>query len=459
MKKEDSKSVFVCQSCGHVSAKWLGCCPGCGAWHTFSEEKKGGDAGGRGWKRESLDEIGHIPLSDVKLEEGIERIGTDVSEMDRVLGGGLVPGGLVLLGGEPGIGKSTLLLQLLALLAEKGHRVLYVSGEESAAQIKMRAERLGSISRDLIVACEVDMDRIMGIVEEVSPAVLAIDSIQTLYCKELGSSPGSVGQVREASARLMLMAKKRAMPTIIVGHVTKEGTIAGPRVLEHLVDTVLYFEGDRSHTFRLLRTVKNRFGPTHEIGVFEMSESGLRQVPNPSELFMAQRPESVPGSVVVPCMEGTRPILVEIQALVSPSHLAMPRRTAIGIENSRLALLIAVAEKHLGLTLYDRDIFINVVGGIKISEPAADLGVVLAMISSLREIPLNPSTAVFGEVGLTGEVRSVGKAELRINEASRLGLEFCIMPEVAASNLKSPENFKVLPVKRLQDAVEVLSRP
>ncbi len=405
----------------------------------------------------STDQPVPLHLIDVPSDLDESRTSVGIGEMDRVLGGGLVPGALVLLSGEPGIGKSTLLLQLLSSLAHTSKSVLYISGEESLAQIKMRSERLGKTSRGLWLVCESDLDRILDIVREHAPSVLAIDSIQTMFCRDISSAPGSIAQVREATARVMQVAKTRGIATILVGHVTKEGSIAGPKVLEHLVDTVLYFEGDRSHTFRLLRTIKNRYGPTYEIGVFEMTDRGLREVPNPSEVFLSQRPGPVPGSVIVPCMEGTRPILVEIQALVSPSHLTMPRRTSTGIDSNRLALLIAVAERHLGLALYDRDIFINVVGGLKVSEPASELGVILAIVSSLREVPLDLDTAVFGEVGLTGEVRAVERAGLRLKEATRLGLKRCIIPWPGSDRLKVPDGLEPFPVKRINEAVALIS--
>ena len=455
-RDKNTKTVYVCQSCGQTSPKWLGRCPGCGNWHTMVERPVETPAK----KDRGLLPINQsIPLHLMEVSSGADesRISVGIEEMDRVLGGGLVPGGLVLLGGEPGIGKSTLLLQVLSCLAHTLKKVLYVSGEESLAQIKMRSERLGKISEGLWVVCESDLDRVVEIVEEHAPSVLAIDSIQTMFCRDISSAPGSIAQVREATARLMQLARARGIPTVLVGHVTKEGAIAGPRVLEHLVDTVLYFEGDRSHTFRLLRTVKNRYGPTYEIGVFEMTENGLKEVPNPSEIFLSQRPKAVPGSVIVPCMEGTRPILVEIQALVSPSHLTMPRRTSTGIDSNRLALLIAVAERHLGLALYDRDIFINVVGGLKVSEPASELAVILAMISSFKEIPLDLDTAAFGEIGLTGEVRAVGRAELRLNEVARLGLKRCIIPWPGSERLKIPDSLDTIPVKRIDEAVTVMN--
>ncbi len=455
-RDKDTKTVYVCQSCGQTSAKWLGRCPGCGAWHTLVEEPVDTSVR-KGRSLFAVSRSAPLPLLEVSADVDEARIFIGMNEMDRVLGGGLVPGSLVLLAGEPGIGKSTLLLQILCRLASDQKKVLYVSGEESLAQIRMRSERLREIPESLWIVCESGLDRIIEIVEEQVPSVLAVDSIQALFCDDISSAPGSIAQVREAAARLMQLARLKGVPTILVGHVTKEGAIAGPRVLEHLVDTVLYFEGDRSHTFRLLRTVKNRYGPTYEIGVFEMTEAGLEQVPNPSEVFLGQRPKAVPGSVVVPCMEGTRPILVEIQALVSPSHLAMPRRTSTGIDSNRLALLIAVAERHLGVALYDRDIFINVAGGLKISEPASELAVIMAMVSSLREVPLDLDTAAFGEVGLTGEVRAVGRAELRLNEAARLGLKRCIIPWAGSDRLKFSDSLEILPVRRIDEAVAAMS--
>jgi DNA repair protein RadA/Sms len=455
-RDNDTKTVYVCQSCGQTSAKWLGRCPGCGAWHTLVEETVNTHVR-KGRSLFAVSQSAPIPLIEVSTDVDEARIFIEMKEMDRVLGGGLVPGSLVLLAGEPGIGKSTLLLQILCHLAFNQKKVLYVSGEESLAQIRMRSERLQKIPESLWVACEPELDRIIEIVEEQGPSFLAVDSIQTLFCSEISSAPGSIAQVREATARLMQLARLKGVPTILVGHVTKEGAIAGPRALEHLVDTVLYFEGDRSHTFRLLRTIKNRYGPTHEIGVFEMTEAGLKQVPNPSEVFLGQRPKAVAGSVVVPCMEGTRPILVEIQALVSPSHLSMPRRTSTGIDSNRLALLIAVAERHLGVALYDRDIFINVAGGLKVSEPASELAVIMAMVSSLREVPLDLDTAVFGEVGLTGEVRAVGRAELRLNEVARLGLKRCIIPWAGSDRLKVSDSLEIFPVRRIDEAVAAMS--
>ena len=448
--KRDKKPLFVCTQCGNTSSKWMGRCSGCGGWNTMVEESAdAGPAGRRGPAPEP------IPLSKVRVVEE-QRVPTGIGEMDRVLGGGLVPGALVLMAGEPGIGKSTLLLQVMLRLSPHIGPVLYVTGEESAAQIKMRAERLGfplgERGPEPMVASETSMQHIEEMVRLLRPRVLAVDSVQTIFCPGIPSAPGSVAQVRESTARLMELTKSRELSTFLVGHVTKEGVIAGPRLLEHLVDTVLYFEGERSHAFRLLRTVKNRYGPTSEIGVFEMTEKGLSQVPNPSEIFMAQRPCDKPGSVVVPCMEGSRPILAEIQALVSPSHLTMPRRTATGVDGNRLALLIAVMERHLGTALYDRDIFLNVTGGLRISEPGADLAIVMAIISSFNDRALDPEMAVIGEVGLTGEVRAVGRLDLRLKEVARLGLARCMLPASARGRVKPPRGLEGVYVESVRHA-------
>ena len=392
-------------------------------------------------------------------EEG-ERLVSGIAEMDRVLGGGIVPGSLVLIGGDPGIGKSTLILQLLSSLAARQHQVLYVTGEESVRQIRMRAGRLSIGERDIFVSTENCVEAVIDLARQLRPALLAVDSIQTVFTEEVGSAPGSVTQVREATARLLQLAKSTHLPILLVGHVTKDGAIAGPRVLEHMVDTVLYFEGDRGQVFRILRTVKNRFGSTNEIGVFEMQERGLVGVDNPSALFLAERPVNVPGSVVLPSVEGTRPILVEVQALVSRSSLGTARRTAIGADPQRLALLTAVLEKKLGVTLFDHDIFLNVAGGIRIVEPALDLGVVAALLSSFFEKPIDPATVVCGEVGLAGEVRAVGQMEMRLREAGRLGFGTFLMPESASRQLtgKGAQGMQVVPVRTVADLAEQLFR-
>ena len=381
--------------------------------------------------------------------------------MDRVLGGGIVPGSLVLIGGDPGIGKSTLILQLLASLAAQDRPTLYVTGEESVRQIRMRADRLGIHEASISVSTENCVEAIVDLALEMRPALLAVDSIQTVYSEEIGSAPGSVTQVRESTARLLHLAKANHLPILLVGHVTKDGAIAGPRVLEHMVDTVLYFEGDRGQVFRVLRTVKNRFGSTNEIGVFEMKESGLAGVDNPSALFLAERPVNVPGSVVLPSIEGTRPILVEVQALVSRSSLGTARRTAIGADPQRLALLTAVLEKKLGVSLLDQDIFLNIAGGVRIVEPALDLGVIAALLSSFFEKPIEPSTVVCGEVGLAGEVRAVGQMELRIQEADRLGFTTFLMPESSSRQLqkKTGKNIRILPVQTVAELAEQLFHP
>ena len=392
-------------------------------------------------------------------EEG-ERLVSGIAEMDRVLGGGIVPGSLVLIGGDPGIGKSTLILQLLSSLAARQHQVLYVTGEESVRQIRMRAGRLSIGERDIFVSTENCVEAVIDLARQLRPALLAVDSIQTVFTEEVGSAPGSVTQVREATARLLQLAKSTHLPILLVGHVTKDGAIAGPRVLEHMVDTVLYFEGDRGQVFRILRTVKNRFGSTNEIGVFEMQERGLVGVDNPSALFLAERPVNVPGSVVLPSVEGTRPILVEVQALVSRSSLGTARRTAIGADPQRLALLTAVLEKKLGVTLFDHDIFLNIAGGIRIVEPALDLGVVAALLSSFFEKPIDPATVVCGEVGLAGEVRAVGQMEMRLREAGRLGFGTFLMPESASRQLtgKGAQGMQVVPVRTVADLAEQLFR-
>ncbi len=455
MRKGQKNTRYVCTECGHTSTKWLGKCSSCGGWNTMVEETIASTR-----TRASTLKTNPIPLSRVRLGEE-ERISTGLEEMDRVLGGGLVPGTLVLLGGEPGIGKSTLLLQILMQLCKRKGPCLYVTGEESPEQIKMRASRIDprgtEVSERLLVVSETDLQAMEDMIQQIDPEFLAVDSVQTLYCPGVPSAPGSIAQVRESTVRIMELSKLRGMSTFLIGHVTKEGAIAGPRVLEHLVDTVLYFEGDRSHSFRLLRTVKNRYGPTNEIGVFEMTAAGLMQVPNPSEVFMAQRPKGLAGSVVVPCMEGTRPILAEIQALVSPSHLTMPRRTASGVDGNRLALLIAVMEKYLDVTLYNRDIFVKVAGGLKLSEPGADLAIVMAIISSCENKALDPDTAVIGEIGLTGEVRPVGRMDARLKEASRLGLGKCIVPESAMDRLKPPKGMKPFSIRGVHQVKEILA--
>ena len=412
------KTVFFCQNCGHEESKWLGQCPACKEWNTFVEErvsvssgegKGSGPAGGR--------DNQPVTLKSVSTDED-ERIHTRIGELDRVLGGGIVPGSLVLVGGDPGIGKSTLLLQVCQALSGMGKRILYISGEESLKQIRLRANRMGEFSENLYLLCETSLDTIRGVIEKSHPDMVVIDSIQTMYNEEVSSAPGSVSQVRESTNVFMQLAKGLNISIFIVGHVTKEGTVAGPRVLEHMVDTVLYFEGDRHASYRILRAVKNRFGSTNEIGVFEMCRQGLVEVKNPSEFMLSGKPENASGSVVACAMEGTRPVLMEIQALVCRSNFGMPRRTAAGLDYNRVNLLMAVLEKRAGLELSNYDAYVNIAGGIKMNEPAADLGIVLAIASSYRNRPIPDDMIVFGEVGLSGEVRAVTMPEQRVAEAS-----------------------------------------
>ena len=445
--------VYICSQCGYESRKWLGRCPDCGSWDSLSEQQP------KSPKRMGRKAATAQPLTQAMAEDKA-RLLTHINEMDRVLGGGIVPGSLVLIGGDPGIGKSTLILQLLASLARQDCPTLYVTGEESARQIRMRADRLAIHEPLIAVSTENCVEAIIDLALQISPSLLAVDSIQTIYSEEVGSAPGSVTQVRESTARLLNLAKANHIPILLIGHVTKDGAIAGPRVLEHMVDTVLYFEGDRGQVFRILRTVKNRFGSTNEIGVFEMKESGLAEVDNPSALFLAERPVNVPGSVVMPSVEGTRPILVEVQALVSRSSLGTARRTAIGADPQRLALLTAVLEKKLGVTLFDHDIFLNVAGGVRIVEPALDLGIIAALLSSFFERPLDPSTVLCGEVGLAGEVRAVGQMELRLREAGRLGFTTFLMPESSSKQLRKKNNdIQIVPVRTVSELAERLFGP
>jgi len=436
MAKGKNKTAFFCKECGFESPKWLGQCPGCKEWNTFVEEPVIRTASGK--ERAGTERKKPTKLSEVSVLEE-ERVLTGIGELDRVLGGGIVAGSLVLVGGDPGIGKSTLLLQMCQRLVVIGKEVLYVSGEESVKQIKMRADRLGAFENELLLLSETNLDFISESINELKPDVVIIDSIQTMYREEIGSAPGSVGQIRETTGVLMRLAKEMAVSIFVVGHVTKEGVVAGPRVLEHMVDTVLYFEGDGSASYRFLRGVKNRFGSTNEIGVFEMRGSGLVEVANPSEYMLQGKPEDEPGSVVACSMEGTRPILIEVQALVCRTNFNMPRRTAAGTDYNRVNLLIAVIEKRLGLHLGDCDAYINVAGGMRINEPALDLGIVAAMLSSYRNQALDSGTICFGEVGLVGEVRAVNMAEQRVLEAAKLGFQRCILPEVNKKQLEIPK--------------------
>ncbi|HBR17454.1 MAG: DNA repair protein RadA [Deltaproteobacteria bacterium RIFCSPLOWO2_12_FULL_43_16] len=428
-----TKSVYTCQSCGFKSPKWLGKCPDCNQWNSLVEEIAFEER--RGLQVFEGD-YSPQPITTLEARED-DRLKTGIQELDRVLGGGIVLGSATLIGGDPGIGKSTLLLQAVARLANNGIKVLYVSGEESPKQTKIRGERLGVTSENLFIYAENTMERILDSVKRLKPNVLVIDSIQTMYTQTLESSPGSVSQVRETSSQLIFNAKAIDMPIFLVGHVTKDGSIAGPRVLEHMVDTVLYFEGERGHHFRILRAVKNRYGSIMEIGVFEMRDKGLAEVINPSELFLAERPQNASGSVVVSSLEGTRPILVEIQSLVCPTIFGIPKRTVVGIDYNRVALLTAVLEKKGGLNIQNHDIFLKVTGGIRLEEPAIDLGIIASLASNFLDKPVPPKTIVFGEVGLTGEVRGISQAEPRINEAEKLGFDRCILPKDNLSKIKN----------------------
>ena len=446
------KSVFFCQNCGHEESKWLGQCPACREWNTFVEEKVTSVKAGtvRDKKEAQI-----VALSSVETDEE-ERMMTEMAELDRVLGGGIVPGSLVLVGGDPGIGKSTLLLQVCQRLAAMNKKILYISGEESLKQIKLRANRMGDFSHTLFLLCETNLDMIRGVIEQQTPDMVVIDSIQTMYNEEVGSAPGSVSQVRESTNILMQLAKGLGISIFIVGHVTKEGTVAGPRVLEHMVDTVLYFEGDRHASYRILRAVKNRFGSTNEIGVFEMQKSGLVEVENPSEFMLSGRPEHASGSVVACAMEGTRPMLMEIQALVCKSSFGMPRRTAAGLDYNRVNLLMAVLEKRAGLPLSSYDAYVNIAGGIRMNEPAADLGIVMAIASSYKNKPVSEDAIVFGEVGLSGEVRAVTMPEQRVAEAKKLGFKTCILPEVSVKGLGQVEGIEVIGVRSVNQAMNLL---
>lgn len=446
------KSVFFCQNCGHEESKWLGQCPMCKEWNTFVEEKAASVKQGAA---KVIREAELISLSSVSTNED-ERIMTGIEELDRVLGGGIVQGSLVLVGGDPGIGKSTLLLQVCQRLADMDKKILYISGEESLRQIKLRANRMGDFKDSLSLLCETNLDIIHSVIERYKPEATVIDSIQTMYSEEVGSAPGSVSQVRESTNTLMQLAKGLNISIFIVGHVTKEGTVAGPRVLEHMVDTVLYFEGDRHASYRILRGVKNRFGSTNEIGVFEMQKSGLMEVKNPSEFMLSGKPEHAPGSVVACAMEGTRPMLMEIQALVCRSNFGMPRRTAAGLDYNRVNLLMAVLEKRLGLPLSNYDAYVNIAGGIRLSEPAADLGIVMAIASSYKNKPVSEDTIVFGEVGLSGEIRAVTLPEQRVAEAKKLGFKSCIIPEVSLKAVGKISGIEVIGVKSVNQAVNFL---
>lgn len=448
-----AKNVFYCKECGFESAKWVGQCPGCKEWNTFVEEPVVKRAT-TGASKDRRIQVEPTKLSNVNCDTD-ERFSTSIGELDRVLGGGIVVGSLVLVGGDPGIGKSTLLLQMCKDLAARQKNVLYISGEESLKQIKMRASRLSNSEGDLLLLSETNLDLIEDAIKKITPNVVIIDSIQTMFREDIGSAPGSVSQVRETTHSLMQIAKGMGISIFIVGHVTKEGVVAGPRVLEHMVDTVLYFEGDNHASYRILRAVKNRFGSTNEIGVFEMRNVGLVEVTNPSEYMLQGRPEGESGSIVTCAMEGTRPIMVEVQALVCQTNFNMPRRTAAGTDYNRFNLLLAVVEKRLGLQLASCDAYINVAGGMKINEPALDMSIILAVMSSYKNRPLDGKTIAFGEVGLTGEVRSVNQAEQRVVEAMKMGYETCILPQVNKEVIEI-QGIKLIGIKTLRDLLQFL---
>lgn len=456
MAKNKTGTVFYCHNCGYESAKWMGQCPGCKEWNSMVEEKAAPGAGSlRGTGAKGTGTAKPSNLSEVSIQEE-ERMQTHMEELDRVLGGGIVPGSLTLVGGDPGIGKSTLLLQVCRHMASDGRKVLYISGEESLRQIKIRANRLGEFSDNLLLLCETNLGTVEQTIRSVHPHITIIDSIQTMYHEEISSAPGSVSQVRESTNVLLQLAKGLNVSIFIVGHVTKEGTVAGPRVLEHMVDTVLYFEGDRHASYRILRGVKNRFGSTNEIGVFEMKEEGLVEVKNPSEFMLSGKPEGASGSIVSCSMEGTRPILLEIQALVCHSSFGIPRRQAIGTDFNRVNLLMAVLEKRLGVQMSDCDAYVNLAGGMRIVEPAIDLGIAMAIVSSFKNRVIDDRMIAFGEIGLSGEVRGVSMAEQRISEAAKLGFTTCIVPEAGRSTIRSVGGVKVIGVRTVQDAIDLI---
>lgn len=448
------KTKFCCQSCGYESPKWLGRCPGCGGWNTFVEEVEVVSKSRGLFQHSEAIHQKAVPIISIETREE-QRIHTDMVELNRVLGGGIVPGSLVLIGGDPGIGKSTLLMQLSADLSNKGYRVLYISGEESLKQTGLRAARIGVQSKELLIYAETDLELIRHTIEEVQPKFIIVDSIQTIYHPGVESAPGSVSQVRECTSELMRIAKTKGIATFLVGHVTKEGQIAGPRILEHMVDTVLYFEGERHHTHRILRSHKNRFGSTNEIAIFEMAHSGLKEVLNPSELFLEERSQGAAGSTVVASMEGTRPILVEIQSLVTPTSFNYPKRMATGVDQNRVQLLMAVLEKRAGLLLQAQDAYVKVAGGVKLDEPAIDLAILISIVSSYKNRPV-PVTDVFvGEVGLTGEVRRVSRIEQRVYEAARLGFQRIFIPSSNLGGWEYPEEIEVVGVPTINEALQV----
>jgi len=453
MKK--AESIFICQACGHQSRKWLGKCPECGEWNSLVEERE--RVAAKSGKRSAfkLRDVSAIAYSEIESQDET-RVSSGVTEFDRVLGGGLVPGTLVLIGGDPGIGKSTLMLQVADKLSTGNGAVLYVSGEESERQIKLRGERLHVEAKNLFLLPETNLENIFHEVERLNPTAIVVDSIQTIFSAMIESAPGSVSQVREAAHQFLLLAKNRTIPVFLIGHITKDGSIAGPKALEHIVDTVLYFEGERHHNHRIVRAVKNRFGAANEIGVFEMTAAGLVPVANPSQMFLQERPQNVAGSVVTACMEGTRPLLVEIQALVSETKYGTGRRMTQGVDQNRVALLLAMLDKRLGLQMLSDDVFVNIAGGLDVDEPAVDLGVVAAITSSFKNLPIDPHTTVFGEVGLTGEVRGTTQAGVRAREAQALGFKRIVMPGSNKSGLERLLGVHVVGVKSVEEALAEL---
>src|SRR5882724_10970724 len=453
MKK--TESIFVCQNCGHQSRKWLGKCPECGEWNSLVEERARASQKGRVRATFQTREVEAIVYTEIESQDDV-RIASGVTEFDRVLGGGIVPGTLVLIGGDPGIGKSTLLLQVADRLSSNGALILYISGEESERQIKLRGERLGIQARNLYLLPETNLENIFHEVERLKPAAIIVDSIQTVFSALIESAPGSVSQVREVAHQFLMLAKNRTIPVFLIGHITKDGSIAGPKAIEHIVDTVLYFEGERHHNHRIVRATKNRFGAANEVGVFEMTGAGLVPVANPSQMFLQERPHNVAGSVVTACMEGTRPLLVEIQALVSGTKYGTGRRMTEGVDQNRVALLMAMLEKRAGLQLLGDDVFVNIAGGLEVDEPAVDLGVVAAIASSFKNAPIDPQTAVFGEIGLTGEVRGTTQAAVRAREAQALGFKKIVMPGSNKSGLERLLGVQVVGVKSVEEALAEL---
>lgn len=457
MAKGKLTTVFFCQNCGYESSKWMGQCPGCRQWNTFVEEtlstaEAKNTAGGR---KQLAEKAEPCLLSEITIHKE-DKLLTGIGELDRVLGGGIVQGSLTLVGGDPGIGKSTLLLQVCKNLADAGHKILYISGEESGVQIKMRADRIGSFSENMLLLCDTNLNTIEEAIRKQKPEVAVIDSIQTMYSDTVSAAPGSVSQVRESTGIFLKLAKGLGVSVFIVGHVTKEGTVAGPRVLEHMVDAVLYFEGDRHASYRILRGVKNRFGSTNEIGVFEMEASGLKEVKNPSEFMLSGKPEEASGSIVVCSMEGTRPMLIEIQALVCHTSFGIPRRQTIGTDFNRVNLLIAVLEKRLGIQLGNCDAYVNIAGGIKITEPAIDLGIAMAVVSSFKNRCIDNKMIAVGEVGLSGEVRAVSQIQARVQEAKKLGFTTCVIPSVCMDSVQEITGIRIIGVKTVGDAVNLL---